>query len=462
MSSNVVRTMSVGEKMDESDISPASLPDKCQSLRLKSIRKRIETEKNKHLPRQRKPRERPAPLSKYRRKTANARERQRMQEVNLAFDRLKESIPHHKLNQIDEKKDTKITTLRCAITYINSLSELLQDLGSGKAVSPEYYFTDAQLGLDPDRRSSENKSAGSKGKRGKGKKKQQRGKKTQSNKNKRTSVKRGANGRVNKPLSVASPKVKRCPVIPPGILTKAQLNGIPSSSSCLLPSLSLSSTMTAPGTTTAASTTLTTTCSTLSSHLIQLPQVPLAPSQFLNMSSSTGLLTTSPSIPSNLLSKVSMMCPTTTRGSSLTTSAPCSVAIPGSISPVFNPSPGGTLSPVSSFSSPSPTSGRMSSSSPLSTASSTSLYPMTNDIDALIKLHPGSGSHSHWEWKDAVIEEISDLTPLTGVDCFVSSVNLCPNDYGPVNLQDLLGSLEVVSPSSSIYPGSHHSDVMLK
>ena len=35
-----------------------------------------------------------------RRKTANARERQRMHEVNVAFDKLKESIPHHKLNQV--------------------------------------------------------------------------------------------------------------------------------------------------------------------------------------------------------------------------------------------------------------------------------------------------------------------------------------------------------------------------
>ena len=43
-----------------------SLPDKCQSLRQRSIRKRIETERNAHLPKQRKQRERPAPLSKYR------------------------------------------------------------------------------------------------------------------------------------------------------------------------------------------------------------------------------------------------------------------------------------------------------------------------------------------------------------------------------------------------------------
>jgi hypothetical protein len=61
---------------------------------------------------------------------------------------LQATIPHHRLKQIDEKKDTKITTLRCAITYINSLSDLLHDINDGKSVSPEYYFTDAQLGLE--------------------------------------------------------------------------------------------------------------------------------------------------------------------------------------------------------------------------------------------------------------------------------------------------------------------------
>lgn len=137
--------------MTSEDIRGAeSLPDKSQSLRLKSIRKRMETERNKHLPKQRKTRERPAPLSKYRRKTANARERQRMHQVNLAFEKLKATIPHHKLNQVDEKKDTKITTLRCAIGYINSLSELLLDIKEGKSVSPQYYCTDAQLGLEPE------------------------------------------------------------------------------------------------------------------------------------------------------------------------------------------------------------------------------------------------------------------------------------------------------------------------
>ena len=144
----------------ENDVSPEDLPSKCQSLRIRSIRKRIETEKNKLLPKTRRPRERPAPLSKYRRRTANARERQRMQEVNVAFEKLKSTIPHHKLKQIDEKKDTKITTLRCAITYINSLSELLEDIEKGKSVSPEYYFTDAQLGLEPENKKKKRNQKG--------------------------------------------------------------------------------------------------------------------------------------------------------------------------------------------------------------------------------------------------------------------------------------------------------------
>ena len=53
-----------GDVVGEDEVT--QLPDKCQSLRQRSIRKRIETERNKHLPKQRKQRERPAPLSKYR------------------------------------------------------------------------------------------------------------------------------------------------------------------------------------------------------------------------------------------------------------------------------------------------------------------------------------------------------------------------------------------------------------
>ena len=60
-----------------------------------SIKKRIEVEHRKKEPKKRgpKPRPRPQPMSKYRRKTANLRERQRMGEINNAFERLRTKIP---------------------------------------------------------------------------------------------------------------------------------------------------------------------------------------------------------------------------------------------------------------------------------------------------------------------------------------------------------------------------------
>ncbi len=48
---------------------------------------------------------------------------------------------------MEDKKDTKITTLRCAIAYINSLSGLLSDVDAGLAVDPQFYRTDAELGI---------------------------------------------------------------------------------------------------------------------------------------------------------------------------------------------------------------------------------------------------------------------------------------------------------------------------
>ncbi|XP_054743031.1 helix-loop-helix protein delilah [Anastrepha obliqua] len=68
------------------------------------------------------------PLSKYRRKTANARERTRMREINSAFENLRHCVPPS--IAVDEtgptnEKLTKITTLRLAMKYINLLSEVL-------------------------------------------------------------------------------------------------------------------------------------------------------------------------------------------------------------------------------------------------------------------------------------------------------------------------------------------------
>lgn len=97
------------------------------ALRTKSIIKRIESEKNRSTTKRKEPKEKqkPPPLSKYRRKTANARERNRMKEINDAFVTLQQSIPD--LPGADAEKLTKITVLRLAVNYINALAGVLND-----------------------------------------------------------------------------------------------------------------------------------------------------------------------------------------------------------------------------------------------------------------------------------------------------------------------------------------------
>lgn len=67
------------------------------------------------------------PLSKYRRKTANARERSRMKEINQAFESLRRAVPQIAPNQQQNEKLTKITTLRLAMKYISALSAALSN-----------------------------------------------------------------------------------------------------------------------------------------------------------------------------------------------------------------------------------------------------------------------------------------------------------------------------------------------
>lgn len=92
------------------------------NLRKKTIVNRIKTEKTKDLPKKKKPKTKPAPLSKYRRRAANARERGRMEDINSAFEVLKSVLPN-----IEEggSKMTKITTLRLAMNYISALKNIL-------------------------------------------------------------------------------------------------------------------------------------------------------------------------------------------------------------------------------------------------------------------------------------------------------------------------------------------------
>lgn len=98
------------------------------TLRTKSILKRIESERSRHSnskKKENKEKEKPPPLSKYRRKTANARERNRMKEINDAFVSLQSSLPD--IPGSDADKLTKITVLKLAVNYINALARVLDN-----------------------------------------------------------------------------------------------------------------------------------------------------------------------------------------------------------------------------------------------------------------------------------------------------------------------------------------------
>ncbi|OTF71515.1 Helix-loop-helix domain containing protein, partial [Euroglyphus maynei] len=88
----------------------------------------------------------PPPLSKYRRKTANLRERSRMQEINDAFKRLQSVVPdifsiteNERSNQ-SMAKLTKINTLKLAVNYISALTQILRQTES--ETEPTYYGHD--------------------------------------------------------------------------------------------------------------------------------------------------------------------------------------------------------------------------------------------------------------------------------------------------------------------------------
>ncbi|XP_037789793.1 helix-loop-helix protein delilah-like [Penaeus monodon] len=68
---------------------------------------------------------RPPPLSRYRRKTANARERYRMRQINTAFESLRGVLPSWVCSRRAASDMTKIATLRLASAYIRSLQDIL-------------------------------------------------------------------------------------------------------------------------------------------------------------------------------------------------------------------------------------------------------------------------------------------------------------------------------------------------
>jgi len=111
-------------KSDKYSLRPRSLRQKTEKgLELKKDISSYKSRKNHDSNR---PKHKPPPLSKYRRKTANARERNRMREINVAFETLRQAVPHIS-NTIayGNEKLTKITTLRLAMRYIQALRQAL-------------------------------------------------------------------------------------------------------------------------------------------------------------------------------------------------------------------------------------------------------------------------------------------------------------------------------------------------
>ena len=78
-------------------------------------------------------------MSKYRRNTANARERTRMGEINTAFEKLKEKIPLPSVGLGRQKceKLTKINMLHIAINYIRTLEDILENGEEDVDICPE-------------------------------------------------------------------------------------------------------------------------------------------------------------------------------------------------------------------------------------------------------------------------------------------------------------------------------------
>merc|ERR1712024_246691 len=116
-----------------------NIPDKSRCLRQSSVAKRLETENQRRQPRV-KERTSKKYMSKYRRKTENAKERERMKKFNEAFENLRQKLPSKVLVDNIGEKDTKVTALRSAIHCIKSLQDLLADCDSGN-LEEEVYRT---------------------------------------------------------------------------------------------------------------------------------------------------------------------------------------------------------------------------------------------------------------------------------------------------------------------------------
>jgi len=120
-----------GNKGMEEEKIVETLPDKSRSLRRSSVKKRLDIEIQKTNGKVKEKVSKKRVLSKYRRKVANAKERERMKKMNDVFDVLKKVIPIESTSEIEDEKETKVSTLRSAISYINCLKKLIDDCDAG-------------------------------------------------------------------------------------------------------------------------------------------------------------------------------------------------------------------------------------------------------------------------------------------------------------------------------------------
>jgi len=130
-----------------------NVKDKSYKLREASIKKRIEVEHRKKEPKKRGPKPRPKsqPMSKYRRKTANLRERQRMGEINTGFENLRAKIPTPAQAQNAKcEKMTKINVLHVAINYIRALESILDTGDAGIHIYGTSVVQSPNLPLSPE------------------------------------------------------------------------------------------------------------------------------------------------------------------------------------------------------------------------------------------------------------------------------------------------------------------------
>lgn len=117
MNNTAIEDIENMDLMEETDLA------KCK-YKLRNVRRQDDT-KDGSGPKKRgpKPRLRSAGMSRYRRKEANARERQRQGEINSGFDKLREKIPHPGPSNGKCEKLRKIDILHVAINYIRYVIE---------------------------------------------------------------------------------------------------------------------------------------------------------------------------------------------------------------------------------------------------------------------------------------------------------------------------------------------------